>query len=229
MKDDQTKSDNPPSCEEESQNDASCDKKKLNELSSNVDDDKKKKNEKVKALKKKNNVWRWPIRILIITLVLSFSVSVFSEFVLSRTGLVVSIIMLVPLLALAVITDMIGVAVAAADIYPFRSMASRKVRGAKESIYLIKNAEKVSSICNDVVGDVCGIVSGAIGATIVVKIVTDGVTNTEQVFIAAAVSAVIAGLTIFGKAVAKRFAINQSTKIVSACGKFLSIFTKKIK
>lgn len=194
-----------------------------------TEEEKKKKTTKVKALKKKKSVWRWPIRILIITLVLSFSVSVFSEFVLSRTGLVVSIIMLVPLLALAVITDMIGVAVAAADIYPFRSMASRKVRGAKESIYLIKNAEKVSSICNDVVGDVCGIVSGAIGATIVVKIVTESVTSTEQVFIAAAVSAVIAGLTIFGKAVAKRFAINQSTKIVSACGKFLSIFTKKIK
>lgn len=194
-----------------------------------TEEEKKKKTSKVKTLKKKKSVWRWPIRILIITLVLSFSVSVFSEFVLSRTGLVVSIVMLVPLLALAVITDMIGVAVAAADIYPFRSMASRKVRGAKESIYLIKNAEKVSSICNDVVGDVCGIVSGAIGATIVVKIVTESVTSTEQVFIAAAVSAVIAGLTIFGKAVAKRFAINQSTKIVSACGKFLSIFTKKIK
>ena len=194
-----------------------------------TEEEKKKKTSKVKTLKKKKSVWRWPIRILIITLVLSFSVSVFSEFVLSRTGLVVSIVMLVPLLALAVITDMIGVAVAAADIYPFRSMASRKLRGAKESIYLIKNAEKVSSICNDVVGDVCGIVSGAIGATIVVKIVTESVTSTEQVFIAAAVSAVIAGLTIFGKAVAKRFAINQSTKIVSACGKFLSIFTKKIK
>ncbi len=222
MKEVETTGEVPPSGEENSP-------ENLNTTQNQTEEEKKKKNEKVKALKKKNNVWRWPIRILIITLVLSFSVSVFSEFVLSRTGLVVSIIMLIPLLALAVITDMIGVAVAAADIYPFRSMASRKVRGAKESIYLIKNAEKVSSICNDVVGDVCGIVSGAIGATIVVKIVTDKITSTEQVFIAAAVSAVIAGLTIFGKAVAKRYAINQSTKIISACGKFLSIFTKKIK
>lgn len=228
MKEVETKGEVPPSCEENMQGNSN-EIAAVNGAGASVEEDKKKKNDKVKVLKKKNSVWRWPIRILIITLVLSFSVSVFSEFVLSRTGLVVSIVMLIPLLALAVITDMIGVAVAAADIYPFRSMASRKVRGAKESIYLIKNAEKVSSICNDVVGDVCGIVSGAIGATIVVKIVTKNITSTEQVFIAAAVSAVIAGLTIFGKAVAKRFAINQSTKIVSACGKFLSIFTKKIK
>lgn len=194
-----------------------------------AEEEKKKKHEKVKSLKKNNNVWRWPIRILIITVILSFSVTVFSEFVLSRTGIIVSVVLLIPLLLIAVITDMIGVAVAAADIYPFRSMASRKVRGAKESIYLIKNAEKVSSICNDVIGDVCGIISGAIGASIVLKIVTENITDIEQIFIAAAVSSVIAGLTIFGKAVAKRFAINQSTKIVSACGKFLSIFTKKIK
>ncbi len=190
---------------------------------------KKKKDQKVKAQAKKHSIWRWPIKILIITLVLSFSVTVFSEFVLTGTGVAISIAVLVPLLLMAVITDMIGVAVAAADIQPFRSMAARKMRGAKESIYLIKNAEKVSSICNDVIGDVCGIISGAIGASIVLKIITENINNTEQVFIAAAISATIAGLTVFGKAIAKNFAINQSTKIVLIAGKFLSIFTKKVK
>lgn len=184
---------------------------------------------KVKNLKKKNNVWKWPVSILIFTIVLSFSVTVFSEFLLTKTGIILSIVILIPLLLVAVITDMIGVAVAACDIYPFRSMASRKVRGAQEAIFLIKNAEKVSSICNDVIGDVCGIISGAIGASIVLKILTSETTSVEQIFISAGVSAVIAGLTVFGKAVAKKFAINKSTQIVGAVGKFLSIFSKKVK
>ena len=199
------------------------------ELEEHPQEKKKKSKQKVKSQKKKQSMWAWPIKILIFTIVMSFSVTVFSEFMLTSAGLVVSILILVPLLIVSVLSDMIGVAGAAADIYPFRSMASRKMRGAKESIKLIKNAEKVSSICNDVIGDVCGIISGAIGASIVVKIVTSQTSNITQIFIAAGVSAVIAGLTVFGKAIAKSYAINQSTKIVSVVGKILSVFSKKVK
>ena len=57
-------------------------------------------------------------------------------------------------------------AVATANEKPFHSMASRKVPGALEAIRLLRNAERVSSICNDVVGDICGVVSGSASATI---------------------------------------------------------------
>ena len=58
-------------------------------------------------------------------------------------------------------------------------MAAHKVRGAREAVWMVRNAEKVSSICNDVVGDICGIISGATGALIVTHITagTDGATK----------------------------------------------------
>ncbi|MEG1500262.1 MAG: hypothetical protein RR400_04285, partial [Clostridia bacterium] len=127
------------------------------------------------------------------------------------------------------LTDMIGVAVAVCPIEPFRAMAARKVRGAKESIFLVQNAEKVSSLLNDVVGDVCGIISGAIGASIVSKIIFDANSDSLTIIIAATISALIAGVTVFGKAIGKNYAIKSSTTIVGRVGKFLSIFTKKIK
>ena len=45
--------------------------------------------------------------------------------------------------------------------------------------YLVKNADKVSSVLNDVIGDVCGILSGAAGASIVVLIVKEEVENSS--------------------------------------------------
>ena len=35
---------------------------------------------------------------------------------------------------------------------------------------MLRNASRVSSVCNDVVGDICGIVSGATGAVIVARL-----------------------------------------------------------
>ena len=108
-------------------------------------------------------------------------------------------------------------------------MSSRKVRGAKEGRMLVKNAEKVSSICNDVVGDICGIISGAAGSVISVKIITESMGNSVQILIAASVSAVIAALTIFGKAAMKKVAMENSTKVILTVGKILSIFTRNHK
>lgn len=181
------------------------------------------------AKKKKPNRWAWPIKILVVTLFLSLAFSVLSEFILDKVGIVVSILIILVLWFLGVITDMIGVATASCNIEPFNAMSSRKVRGAREARFLVKNAEKVSSICNDVVGDICGILSGAAGAVIAVKLITENMNNSIQILIASSVSAIIAGLTIFGKAMMKKVAIDNNTKIVLTVGKFLSLFTKKPK
>ena len=67
-------------------------------------------------------------------------------------------------------TDTIGTAVTAADIIPFNAMASRKIAGSKLAIKMIKNADKVSNIFNDVIGDMCGIISGAGAAFIITQL-----------------------------------------------------------
>ena len=186
-------------------------------------DKKSNKNKKVS----KFTIWRrWPLIILICALCLSFSFSVISQYALSDAGVAISIVVIIVFIIIAIITDMIGVAVTVASLEPFRAMASKKVRGAKESIRLIKNAEKVASISADVIGDICSILSGAAGTTLTVMFVR-GAQSTAEIMIASAVSAVIAALTIFGKAMGKQIAMNKSEAIVLILGKIASIFHPK--
>ena len=99
-------------------------------------------------------------------------------------------------------------------------MAARKVPGAQEAIRLLRNAERVSSICNDVVGDICGVVSGSASATIAAQILKSGDFSWPQL-ISLAMSALCAGLTVGGKAIGKTFAVNSATEIVHAVGKLI--------
>ena len=107
---------------------------------------------------------------------------------------------------------------------PFHSMASHREKGAAEAIRLIKNSEKVSSICNDVVGDIAGIVSGTTSTIIVAMLVKDFSAN--NVLLQLAMSGIVSGVTIGGKAIGKIFAINKSVKVVYSTGKTIHFFTK---
>lgn len=184
---------------------------------------------KQKTLKKPNkNNWSWPIKIFIITLLLSVVFSLGSEVILSDAGIILSLFIIFILLIISVIFDMLGVSVAAANLEHFVAMSSRRIKGSKEAIKLVKNAEKVSSFASDVIGDMCGILSGAVGAGIAIQIYN--ITNDfKTVFIAAFVSSMIAGLTVFGKAVGKRFAINRPEKIVLAASKVIHFFHIRLK
>ncbi len=112
----------------------------------------------------------------------------------------------------------------AADPKPFHAMASHKEKGAKQSLMLLRNAGRVSSVCNDVVGDICGIVSGATGAVIVTQL--QRALNLRTVLISVAVTALVSGLTIGGKALGKTVAIKKSTQVVYWAGRFLSLFCR---
>ena len=99
-------------------------------------------------------------------------------------------------------------------------MAARKVPGAQEAIRLLRNAERVSSICNDVVGDICGVVSGSASAAIAVQILQKFSFSWPQV-ISLAMSAMVAGFTVGGKAIGKTIAMNSATQIVHSVGKLI--------
>lgn len=119
---------------------------------------------------------------------------------------------------------MIGVAVATADENVFHSMASRRVKGAKMAVKLKKNADKVSSFCNDVIGDICGIISGSTGAVISSKI--SSTFNLNPLVITLVIMGLISSMTIGGKAMEKGLAMNKSNSIVIGFAKILSIFSK---
>ena len=99
-------------------------------------------------------------------------------------------------------------------------MAARKVPGAQQAIRLLRNAERVSSICNDVVGDICGVVSGSASATITALILTNSQSGWPR-GISLAMSALAAGLTVGGKAIGKTFAMNSATAIVHLVGRII--------
>ena len=99
-------------------------------------------------------------------------------------------------------------------------MAARKVPGAHEAISLLRNAERVSSICNDVVGDICGVVSGSASALIAAQVLKNFTFTWPQI-VSLLMSALVAGLTVGGKAIGKIFAIGSCTKIVHTVGRLI--------
>lgn len=126
---------------------------------------------------------------------------------------------------MGIVFDVIGVAAAAGREAPFHAMASNRVRGAREGIWLVRNADKVSVFCNDVVGDIGGTLSGAVGASIVFQLISQGFPMTETI-LSTLMIALVAALTVGGKAVAKSFAINRSVDILLVAGKLLYVLEK---
>ncbi len=179
-----------------------------------------------KEKKKKSKSWVWPVKILILSFLLSLGFSIISELVLSNANIIIAIIVILVFIGINILLDMVGLAVASSSVEPFTAMASRKVKGSKQALLLTKNADKVSSICSDVIGDICGILAGAAGASIVTKIAITS-TGFLPIFIASLVSAIIAAITIYGKAMLKRYAIDHANDVTMRLAKILNFFTRK--
>jgi len=172
------------------------------------------------AKKQRNKTVKWVITIFLVTIFVSALISLISEEVMASSSIFVAFIILFIIVLIGILFDIIGVSVTSADETPFHAMAARKVPGAKESIRLLRRAEKVSSICNDVVGDICGVVSGSASATIAAQVLKHFEFSWPRLVILV-MSALVAGLTVGGKAMGKTFAVNSSTKIVHSVGKLL--------
>ena len=164
----------------------------------------------------------WIIKITITAFLLSFAFSFLSEISLKNVNVIVGVLILLFIIILGILFDVVGVAMTSVDIAPFHAMNSRKKKGAKVAIKFIQNADKVASICNDVVGDICGIISGSAVSVVSLSIAT--ITNFPLVIVILTVTALTAALTIGGKAIGKNIAINQSTKIVYGFCKIVSLF-----
>ena len=157
--------------------------------------------------------------------VLSAVLSLASEAMLEGAGLAAALLMLALFIGLGIVFDIIGVAVTAADPRPFHAMASHKEKGARESLMLLRNAGRVSSVCNDVVGDICGIISGSTAAIIVTRL--QEALNLRSVVFSLAVTALVSGLTIGGKAIGKTIAMDKSTAVLQLVGRVMHVFSRK--
>lgn len=183
---------------------------------------------KVKKIDKKTRRFfnlKWVLTITLCAFFISLSFSFFTELLVPNLSAILGILIVLIIIVIGVLFDMIGVAATSASLKPFNSMASKKVRGSKTAIWLIKNAEKVSAFCCDVVGDVCGIISGSVG--ILISSIIAREININISLITLILTAVIASLTIGGKSLGKSYAINKSDVIIFKFAKVIKLFRKE--
>lgn len=165
----------------------------------------------------KNKQRRWVLTVFFSTIVISGTISLASDAVMENSNTFVAFLILLLIVFVGIVFDIIGMAVATADEKPFHAMAARKVKGARECIMLLRNAERVSSVCNDVVGDICGVVSGSASATIAAQVLSRVEFGLPEL-VSLLMSSLVAALTVGGKAVGKGFAVRSCTDIVYHAG-----------
>lgn len=129
--------------------------------------------------------------------------------------------------------DMLGMAAAAARETPFHAMASKRVYGARKSIVIVRHAEKVSSVCSDVVGDIAGVLSGAGALAVSVQLLAAiQLHDWRQELVKIAITAVITSFTVGGKAIGKTVAIHSPTPIILTAGRVweaATFFNKRLR
>ena len=150
--------------------------------------------------KKDSSQAKWFITIFVTTFILSILFSFISTTAISGLDLIPAIIILIVVIVVGILFDIIGVAVTVGKESDFHAKASKKLKGAKTSIKLIRNSAKVANICADVIGDIAGVLSGAISAMIALKITEKFNLEFNIQFI---ISALVASLTVGGKALRK--------------------------
>lgn len=176
--------------------------------------------------KTKQRQQRWVLTVVCLSFVLSVAMSLLTSLFVESAGLLVALLSLIVLVLVGIITDIIGTAVTSASEQPFIAMAAKRIAGARQAMLLVRKAERVSSLLNDVVGDIVGIIAGSAGSVIALHLITLGVPGAlASMLITAFTSAFMIG----GKAYGKSIAIENSESIVLRVGQMMALFGGKDK
>lgn len=155
-----------------------------------------------------------------LTFVLSVALGFASGSFLGLFDVASGFIVLVVVILIGVLADVIGVAATAAREEPFHAMAADKVPGSREGMWLVRHADRVSIFANDIIGDVTGTLSGAIAAGLALRLLVFRPLFSETV-ITTLLLALVAAVTVGGKAYGKRIAIQRATDIVFFVGRLV--------
>ena len=164
----------------------------------------------------------WILIVFLLTFILSILFSTVSNVIAMSCNNIVLFIVLVLTISFGILFDLIGTAAITGNEATFHALNSKKIKGAKQGLAIVKNSNKISSFCNDIVGDICGIISGSIGAIWAISLSTTFSINNTIVSIVLA--AFISAFTVGGKAIFKVVAIKNADNIILVVSKFLSIF-----
>lgn len=164
--------------------------------------------------RRKNQRMRWVVVISTWTFVLAVLLSVVTQLLSNVVeSFVLALLILLFIIFVGIIFDMIGIAATAADEKPLLAKAAKKVAGAREAVFLVRNADQVANFCNDVVGDIAGIISGTLGAYLVIRLEASGFFQKSPA-LGIIITGLISALTVGGKAFSKSIGMERSTEIV---------------
>ncbi|MCA1030680.1 hypothetical protein LCL95_06430 [Bacillus timonensis] len=165
---------------------------------------------------------KWSLGIAVITFVLAAIFSIVSNTLLNGVAWTIGMMIVLIIVLIGIFFDMLGIAATAANEVPFHAMASERVKGAKHSISIIRNADRFASFCNDVIGDISGIISGTASAIVIIQLTLAFQYNDASMFhyiITVLFTSLVAALTVGGKAFGKTMAIKYSTTIILQVGR----------
>ena len=166
---------------------------------------------------KKDN---WILKAFLLTFIIALFFNSVSNVLTNKiSNLLLLIIIDLLFVLIGIVFDIIGTAALTAEESTFHSMSAKKIKGAKKAVDIIKNSSTFSSICNDVIGDICGIVSGSVSAMI--GLVISVKYNISSILTILIISSIISSLTVGGKAIGKKYAINNCDKIIFIVAKIL--------
>lgn len=170
--------------------------------------------------KAKQSGRHWVLTVVLLSFVLSVAMSLLTSVFVDSAGLFTALMALLVLVMIGIVTDVVGTAVTSAVEQPFIAMASKRIRGARQALYLLRRAERVSSLLNDVVGDIVGVVAGSAGSVIAVYLAT--AFGLRTVLASLLITAFTSAFMIGGKAYGKGIAIEHSERIVLFVGRMMA-------
>lgn len=163
---------------------------------------------------------RWTITVLISSFIISLAFGAVTSIAMADLNIIWAFLILFLIIGMNVLFDVVGTSVLAAEEYPFHSLASRKVPGARQSIRVIRLAPQVASVCCDIIGDIAGIISGAATTIIVAELAS--IFAIASLLPSLLLTGLVASLTIGGKAVCKGMAMHNGNAIVFIIGRLMA-------
>lgn len=171
---------------------------------------------------------KWSIFISLVTFIMACIFTIASTAMLEGFSWGVGMGIVILLICNGILFDIMGLAAAAASETPFHAMASERVRGSRQAIYIVRNADRFSNFCNDVIGDVSGVISGSASALVVWNLMSSFEDNELlRTAVSVVFTALVSALTVGGKAMGKSFAIHYATTIVLFIGKVFDFIERR--
>jgi CBS domain containing-hemolysin-like protein len=138
-----------------------------------------------------------------------------------------AVFLLMIIIFVSIAFDIVGTAATAATEAPLNAMAARKITGAQEGLYLVKNADKVANFSNDVIGDIAGTVAGALGITLMSRALLSW-PGTSELWLNILMTASIASIIVAGKAMGKKVAVTQANQVIFLAGRVIAAYRRVI-